>query len=285
MPTVRVKTVEVVKLTDYNEFVNHGKCSIELIEGKGSYEIYENQNIVIKQDGAKFHATVKGNKLVKTKPYSPLNIKPQNSEQEFLLNMLRDKNIKLKIISGVAGSGKTFCVVAHALNSIQSHKSNINKIVFAKSPTPLFRSLGLLPGTIDEKLKVWLGAFYDNAKNLGIPDYEIDALVDPEENESGQMLEFVSIEHLQGRSLDKTMLIVDEFQQLPLDVLKQIITRAGEDSEVILLGDPAQIFERGKDTEDFMCLINKAKASELIAHIDLHKGIRSPLADWANNNL
>ena len=110
-------------------------------------------------------------------------------------------------------------------------------------------------------------------------------MVNPEDNESGQMLEFVSIEHLQGRSLDKTMLIVDEFQQLPLDVLKQIITRAGEDSEVILLGDPAQIFERGKDTEDFMSLINKAKASELIAHIDLHKGIRSPLADWANNNL
>ena len=47
MPTVRVKTVEVVKLTDYNEFVNHGKCSIELIEGKGSYEIYENQQDLV----------------------------------------------------------------------------------------------------------------------------------------------------------------------------------------------------------------------------------------------
>ena len=87
---VRVKTIEVVELTDYNDFVNHGKCSIDLIKERGSHEIYENQNIVIKQDGAKFHATVKGNKLVKTKPYSPLGIKPKNSESFRQISQIED---------------------------------------------------------------------------------------------------------------------------------------------------------------------------------------------------
>lgn len=68
-----------------------------------------------------------------------------------------------------------------------------------------------------------------------------------------------------------------------MDVVKQIITRAGDNCKVILLGDPTQRFEKGNLDLNF--LIEKGKPSNLVGHLILRKSVRSPLASWAVDNL
>ncbi len=143
--------------------------------------------------------------------------------------------------------------------------------------TPVGREIGFLPGGLEDKVNVWLGAFFDNFQKLGKPKYEIE-----EEVRSGK-IEITPITFIQGRSLSNTILVVDEVQNLDMDIIKQIITRAGNGCKIILLGDPTQRFETG--VIDLTALAEKCKTSKLVGHISFKKSVRSPLAQWAVENL
>ena len=237
---------------------------------------YPNQAVVLKGGEAKAHGLIKGSNIVKVPDYYPKGIVPKNTEQTLALGLLADKGIPLTILSGVAGSGKTLLSCAHALQRLQD--GEVSKILIAKSMTPIGREIGFLPGGLDEKASVWLGPFYDNFLVAGVPDYEIEDMIEKSE------LEITPITFIQGRSISNTILIIDEVQNLSINILKQIITRASEGSEVILLGDPSQRFERNM-INPIASLIEAGRSSDLVGHIDLIKSIRSPIAKWAVNNL
>lgn len=189
--------------------------------------------------------------------------------------MLRDDSIPLVTLFGAAGSGKTFLACAHVLHSLA--KGNTNRVIIAKSMTPVGREIGFLPGGLEDKVNVWLGAFFDNFQKLGKSKYEL------EEDVRKGIIEISPITFIQGRSLSNTILVVDEIQNLDMDIIKQIVTRAGNGCKIILLGDPSQRFEDG--SIDLTAFVEKCKMSSLVGHVNFKKSVRSPLAEWAVNNL
>ena len=144
--------------------------------------------------------------------------------------------------------------------------------------TPVGKDIGYLKGGMQEKVTPWLGPFYDNFLNCGIPPYEMEEMM-----ENGE-LEITPITFIQGRSISNAIIIIDEVQNLELKVVKQVISRAAEGSQVILLGDETQSFERVQ-TQCIETLVEKGKDSRLVGHCDLQKSLRSPLAEWAGKNL
>lgn len=256
---------------DWNKWYADGEISVE--ELNITEPVYPNQGVVLKGDGCKEHGLIRDGRVVRIKHYSPCGIGAKNSEQTIALALLKDKNINLKIISGVAGSGKTLLACAHALHRME--KDNIAKIVIAKSMTPVGREIGHLKGDLFDKVAPWLGPFYDNFLNCGYSSMDLEKMM-----EDGT-LEVTPITFIQGRSISNAIIIIDEVQNLDLSILKQIITRAAEGSEIILLGDQTQVFERFVKDRSLEVLLERGKTSPLVGSLHLQKSLRSPIADWA----
>jgi PhoH-like ATPase len=272
-----IKHIAVVEdFNNWNDWYENGKIHIDVISGK--VDTHPNKGIVLKSDGAKEHGIVVGDYVQRVTKYYPCGISPKNTEQTLALEMLREKKISLNIMSGVAGSGKTLLACAHALHRFHSSKDNICKIVIAKSMTPVGRDIGFLKGDMNDKVAPWLGPFYDNFINCGYEPYRIDTMI-----EKGE-LEITPITFIQGRSISNAVIIIDEVQNLDINIIKQIITRAADGTEIILLGDQSQRFER-TTSESLTYLLEKSKSSSIVSAIHLEKSLRSPLADWAVKTL
>lgn len=272
-----IKHIAVVENFDrWNEWYQDGK--VELTTLGSPEDFHPNQGVVLKGAGSKEHGLVKGEHVVRVRPYYPSDVSPKNSEQTLALGLLRDSGIPLTVLSGVAGSGKTMLACAHALERLHNKKDNITKIVIAKSMTPVGREIGFLKGDMQEKVLPWLGPFYDNFLNCGYEPYRIEKMI-----EDG-ILEITPVTFIQGRSISNAVIIIDEIQNLDILILKQIITRAAEGTQIILLGDQSQVFEK-VSSKSLEYLLNKSKSSSLVGAIHLEKTLRSPIADWAVKNL
>jgi len=267
-----IKILTLGHFNNWNDWYANGKIPLTELE----IEAHENQPIILGDEENKQLGIVKGGYVVKLKEYYPYEIRAKNDEQKIALSILKDSSVSLKIISGVAGSGKTMLACAHAMQQLR-HGGKA-KIIIAKSMTPVGREIGHLKGSMEDKVKPWLGPFYDNFLQCGIPPYEIDAMI-----EHGE-LEITPITFIQGRSISNAIIIIDEAQNLDLNILKQIITRAAAGSEILLLGDQTQVFERIKDSS-ITTLVEKGCGSKVVGSIHLSKSLRSPLADWAVENL
>ena len=251
--------------------------------------IYPNMCIVVKSGKSSGLGIVKGNKLKLVEDGIRLgDIVPRNKEQKFLMSLLKDKDIDLVTISGKAGSGKTLLALAHAWNQLKS--GSINKIVLCKSLSPVGREIGFLKGDLLEKVTPWLGAFLDNFEVLGVPEYEIELLMNSEKRFQArrpEKIEVSPITFIQGRSITNAVIIIDEAQNLSREIVKQVLTRPAENTKIIMLGDLDQIFEKGltRETNGFKAVIEAGKDSNFIGHIHLLKSERSRLTDWASDNL
>lgn len=261
---------------DWNEWYGRDSISLESLSME-DYRGYQNQGVILEGLDAVQYGLIKGSYIQKVTDYFPCRIVPQNNEQKIALSLLADDEIFLNIISGVAGSGKTLLACAHAMH--QFKKGNISKIVIAKSMTPVGREIGFLKGSMEEKVKPWLGPFYDNFIQCGVMPFELEKMMERDE------LEITPITFIQGRSIPNAIIIIDEVQNLDMAVLKQIITRAAENTRIILLGDQTQVFERSLKERSIDALIEKSYNSKLIGCVHLHRSLRSPIADWAVENL
>jgi PhoH-like ATPase len=267
----------VENFNGWDDWFSKDKCILLSKLPPGEY--HENMGIVFKGDnealGTKEHGIVRGDKVVQTKRYFPCGLKALNTEQTIALDLLNDDSVPLVTLLGSAGSGKTLLSSAHALHSLK--KGFVNKIVIAKSMTPVGRDVGYLKGTLEEKVIPWLGPFFDAFEKCGEPKFVIERMI------ADGKIEISPISFIQGRSFNNTILVVDEVQNLSMEIIKQVITRAGEKCKVLLLGDPSQRFERGN--VDLDLFVEKAKASDLIGHVFFRKSVRSKLAEWGVNNL
>jgi PhoH-like ATPase len=227
-------------------------------------------------------ALIKKNKIVSIgKQYRPCGIEPKNVEQKLALAMLSDESIPLVTITGESGSGKTFLAIAHAMQQLKSGR--VKKIVIAKSLVPVGREVGFLKGDLADKVRPWLGNFYDNLEALGIGPHEFDDYL-TESSKDGGRIEISPITFIQGRSIADAVVIVDEAQNLSREVIHQIITRPAQGTKLVLLGDTRQVFERGINSlnNGLSWVVEKGKESDLVAHIHLPQVERSKLAAWAS---
>jgi PhoH-like ATPase len=149
------------------------------------------------------------------------------------------------------------------------------------------KDIGYLPGSVEEKLNPWMQPIYDNLALLldGRPPRNGTRTIEDLVQRGAVAVE--PLTHIRGRSIPQQFMLVDEAQNLtPLEV-KTILTRVGENTKLVLTGDPWQIDTPYIDsaTNGFNHVVSHFRTIPLAAHVELRKGERSKLAEYAANLL
>ena len=165
-------------------------------------------------------------------------LKPRDVYQAMALNLLMDPEVHLVNLTGSAGSGKTILALAAAIEQTVPTKV-YRRIIVTRSTQGLDEDIGFLPGTEEEKMEPWLGAITDNLEALHWEDENCSSSVEYVLNKVPLM--FKSLNYIRGRSFQSSLIIIDESQNLTPHQIKTIVTRAGNGSKVICLGNLAQI--------------------------------------------
>ena len=152
------------------------------------------------------------------------NFSTRNEAQKELADAIYNHDMVLAI--GCAGTGKTHASVAAALSYFRAKR--IHKIVIARPSVGAGEANGYLPGTLQEKLAPFMRPIYDVLDKLTLG------------TGNSVPIELCTFEHMRGRSFDDSFVIVDEIQNATLGQLEMATTRLGQESKMILTGDPSQ---------------------------------------------
>lgn len=215
-------------------------------------------------------------------------IVPRNEEQIALMNILMDNEVRCVAAVGKAGTGKTLVSLACALEQVVELQ-RYKKVLVARPAYPSGNDLGFLPGSLTEKLDQWMVPFYDNLDYL-FRDRNKDKRngkdIFKELQDFGQ-LESQALSYIRGRNIEDTIVIIDESQNLTPHMVKTIVTRLGENSKIVLTGDPSQIDDPYLDLQSngLTHLIDKMRDVDLFSYVTLHQAERSNLADIAATRL
>ncbi|MEG0562432.1 MAG: PhoH family protein, partial [Cetobacterium sp.] len=266
----------------YEKFDTSGKINIwEIGEG---YHFTENMFIKFKCGEKTSFGRYQSGKIRRNLEgkISAWGARARNDEQEYAMELLMDENIRVVSLVGRAGTGKTLLAIAAGLEQVVERKK-YKKLLIARPIIPMGKDLGYLPGSEEEKLRPWMQPIYDN----------IDFLAETKGERTGEavisglqamgLLKIEALTYIRGRSIPNGFIIIDEAQNLtPLEV-KTIITRAGENTKIVLTGDPDQIDSPylDADTNGLTYLSDKLKNESIAGHVTLKKGERSALAELA----
>lgn len=165
-------------------------------------------------------------------------LRPRDAYQAMALNLLLDPDVHLVNLTGAAGSGKTILALAASIEMTVPNKI-YRRIIATRSTQGLDEDIGFLPGTEEEKMEPWLGAITDNLEALHYDDDNSSSSI--EYVLAKVPLLFKSLNYIRGRSFQQSLILIDESQNLTPHQIKTIVTRAGNGSKVICLGNLAQI--------------------------------------------
>tara|TARA_S200000501_G_scaffold363837_1_gene395223 strand:- start:187 stop:1098 length:912 start_codon:yes stop_codon:yes gene_type:complete len=155
---------------------------------------------------------------------------PRSEKQKNYLRALKESDIVIS--AGPAGTGKTFLAVAVALTMLLEKK--IDRIILSRPAVEAGERLGFLPGDMREKVDPYLRPLYDSLYDLY--DYEkIQKRI-----EIGD-IEIAPLAFMRGRTLKNAFAILDEAQNATDTQIKMFLTRIGENSKIVINGDPSQI--------------------------------------------
>jgi len=224
-----------------------------------------------------------------TKPYraAQLYVDPQDVVQTCALDAIFSTDTPLTIIDGRVGTGKSLLTVCAALarTAGQRQYKTYKKIYVTRVPTPLKKDLrlGFMPGDKDEKMSPWLAGFKSNLKFL-YERTEKDAENEEAEKIFKDYFEAISLESIQGMNIHDSILIVDEYQLLDEDTLKQVLSRIASGSKVVLVGDPdGQVYGANRGTEGFKRLAPFLKGKKQLTYIKMTNIYRSELTEFVED--
>jgi phosphate starvation-inducible PhoH-like protein len=169
-------------------------------------------------------------------------------------------------LTGVAGTGKTYLATAFAINECLQHK---RKIIITRPIVDAGEKLGFLPGDFQEKVDPYMAPIYDSINKLvgleGVHREKVQSC-----------LEIAPIAFLRGRTLDNAVCILDEAQNATMEQLILFLTRMGENSKMIITGDPTQ---SDIPNSGFTTIIDKLSGVQGLATIHFHSNeiVRHPM--------
>ena len=261
-----------------NDLYKHGFIEKEL-------SLFENEPFVLRDYGNSSSALCvyekKSIRAIKNKSdiKNYTGIVPKNKEQQFSLDAIMNPDVSLVSLTGLPGSGKTYLSLMSGLALV--NKDIFKRIIFTRVTQPVGKDLGFLPGDLNEKMQPWIAPIIDNFRNaFGDLSYFNMML---EKNQ----IDAAPISYMRGRSFNDSFIIVDEAQNATIHELKTIITRVGQNSKILLLGDVDQIDAPylDKESNGLTQVIQKLKDSVYSVHVNLPKGYRSDLASEAAEKL
>ncbi len=253
---------------------------------KLQYPLYPHEFVILKDElGTSKSALLKVSKdWKKLEPLYLSNepawgIAARNAQQRMALELLLNDDIPLVTITGKAGTGKTLLALAAGLLKVEDeHK--YKKLLIARPVVPMGKDIGYLPGEKEEKLRPWMQPIYDNleflfdAKKSGDIDKILAGL---------GSIQVEALTYIRGRSIPGQFIIIDEAQNLTKHEVKTIVSRVGEGSKIVLMGDPEQIDHPYLDASSngLTYLVERFKQESVSGHITLERGERSHLAQLA----
>jgi PhoH-like ATPase len=211
----------------------------------------------------------------------------RNREQNFALNLLMDPECDFVTLLGQAGTGKTLLALASGLAQVLETKL-YNEIIVTRVTVPVGEDIGFLPGTEEDKMSPWMGAFDDNLEVLNKSDSD--------GGEWGRAatqdlirskIKIKSLNFMRGRTFVNKFLIIDEAQNLTPKQLKTLVTRAGPGTKILCLGNIAQIDTPylTEGSSGLTYVVDRFKGWSHSGHVTLARGERSRLADHASEVL
>jgi len=211
------------------------------------------------------------------------SVTARNREQNFAMNLLMNPEVDFVTLLGQAGTGKTLLALAAGLEQVLDSK-RYNEIIITRATVPVGEDIGFLPGTEEEKMQPWMGAFDDNLEVL-------------QRNEDGagewgraatqelirSRIKVKSMNFMRGRTFVSKFVIIDEAQNLTPKQMKTLVTRAGPGTKIVCLGNIAQIDTPylTEGSSGLTYVVDRFKGWRHGGHITLARGERSRLADYA----
>ena len=200
-----------------------------LDEAKAGYEVTQDLLTSILQPETEWEdRTLKNPEIVI--PGGVKKVYPKTKNQGTLINLLRNKD--MVFCTGPAGSGKTFLMAAEALRMVLSREKK--RLVLTRPVVEAGESLGFLPGDLEQKIHPYLRPLFDVINTL-LPPSSARKLL-----ESG-VVEAAPLAYMRGRTLNDSVIILDEAQNTTCEQMKMFLTRMGEGSKVFVTGDITQI--------------------------------------------
>ena len=163
-------------------------------------------------------------------PHGFTRVFPRTINQAWYILGMRSQDISFCV--GPAGTGKTYLAIAEALRLVLSKK--IRKLVLTRPVVEAGESLGFLPGDLTQKINPYLRPLYDAMESL-IPYETIRRM------EETRSIEIAPLAYMRGRSLNDSMIVLDEAQNTTKEQMKMFLTRIGQGARAIITGDITQI--------------------------------------------
>ena len=265
------------------------------IQGEDALQMQPNE-LLLDEDGEKtlqarvieVNRTEKVATLQTVKDYthpknSVFGITARNWGQNYALNLLMDPEIDLVTLLGQAGTGKTLLTLASALTQVLDQQ-RYSEIIMTRVTVPLGNDIGFLPGTEEEKMNPWMGALEDNLEVLThSDDMGGDWARAATHDMVASKIKIKSINFMRGRTFQHKFLIIDEAQNLTSKQMKTMITRAGEGTKIVCMGNLAQIDTPylSEGSSGLTYLVDRFKNWPHFGHITMQHGERSRLAAHA----
>ncbi len=257
--------------------------------------VYINEFLVM-EDESLMRVTHKKGKSVTAMYVRPekgvRDVVPSNKEQVMALHLLMDPTVTAVSLAGLAGSGKTYLALAAAFYQVYDLK-RYDRIIVTRPTASTGDDIGFLPGTEEEKMVPWLGAIFDNLEVLAMPDDYSDGKVNEADGYATTLqylmkkVQVKSLNFIKGRSMQRTLVIVDESQDLTAKLMKTTATRVGEGSKIVFLGNVAQIDDPYLTEHNcgLSVWIRSFRNASIVGHVTLQKGVRSELATLVEERL
>lgn len=224
------------------------------------------------------------------------NVKPMNAMQTYAMYALKvpAEEIPLVILKGPAGTAKTFLSLAAGLDDtyvgMKKNDSKYYKLLISRPDASSYDSVGFLPGSLNDKLGPLLAPYFDNMEallsgnnNVNEKNSQIQIQID-DMLESG-IVEICALNFIRGRSLQNCYIICDEAQNASKALIRDVITRAGRGTKVVICGDAEQIDVPTLDKRNcgLTAAVEAMKNTKLAAIIEFNaaNSVRSDLAQLA----
>jgi phosphate starvation-inducible PhoH-like protein len=199
------------------------------------------------------------------------NLKCKNERQKKLVRLINQKEIT--ICAGPAGTGKTYLACAEALRLITTKTATYKKILLVKSVTVLpGEEVGFLKGTLKDKMEPFMVSFIDNFEKI------IGVELTQQLMDAG-VIEIQPLTYIRGRSIDNSIIIIDEAQNITMSNMRSAMTRIGEDSKMVIIGDTKQIdiSKKLESSLDKICRMFSEVDEIGITHFEREDIVRNPL--------